>query len=292
MTRFGSILQVNWDWRAAGNFMFGGTGSSLMFMTALAYYPATPNMLIGLSALAFVGLGLFLVWLEIGRPLRFLHVYFHPQRSWMTREAFIALVLFALALVGVLFKLASVIALAGLCGLLFLYCQGRILKESKGIPAWREPAVVPLIIATGLSEGTAIFIILTLLLDSAPAWANYLLLVFIALRLFAWNHYRGKLAASDAPGKTRRILANIHTAQLLAGTIIPAILIVLAITMANIAGIALIISGLLIVLSGWQLKFTIVARASQVQGYALGKLRKGRPTIRPPVRRKPDKFVF
>ena len=292
MNRFGSILQTSWDWRAAGNFMFGGTGSALMFMTALAYYPDTPAMPIGLSALAFVGLGLFLVWLEIGRPLRFLHVYLHPQRSWMTREALVALLLFGLSFIGIVFKLPIIIALAGLSGLAFLYCQGRMLNGSIGIPAWREPAVVPLIILTGLSEGTAMLIILALLVDKVPSWVGYLLLGLLAFRVVAWNRYRGKLADSNAPTKTQQIIANINTLQVLVGNGIPVILIILAIAMTNIAGTALVLASMLVVLSGWQMKFTIVVRAAQVQGYSLGKLQKGRPNLHPPVRRKPDKFIF
>ena len=34
MTKFGSYLQTNWDWRAAGNFMFGGT--SLLIVVGVA----------------------------------------------------------------------------------------------------------------------------------------------------------------------------------------------------------------------------------------------------------------
>lgn len=292
MNRFGSILQTCWDWRAAGNFMFGGTGSALMFMTAIAYYPDTPTIPVGLSALAFVGLGLFLVWLEIGRPWRFINTYFHPQRSWMTREAAMAILVFGFAFIGVIFKLPVIIVLAGVSGLAFLYCQGRILQESKGIPAWREPAIVPLIIITGLSEGTAMLIILTLLVDKVPSWAGYLLLGLLAFRVVAWNYYRGKLADSNAPAKTQQIIANINTLQVLVGNGIPVILIILAIVMTNIAGTALVLASMLVVLSGWQMKFIIVARAAQVQGYSLGKLQKGRPNLDPPVRRKPDKFIF
>ena len=51
-------------------------------------------------------------------------------------------------------------------------------------------------------------------------------------------------------------------------------------------------AALLILLSGWYMKFTIVARAAQVQGYKLGKVQKGRPNFKKPVRRKPDKFVL
>src|SRR5690606_21379031 len=51
--KFGSYLQPNWDWRAAGNFMFGGTGSALMLLTAMASFPDAPPLPLGLTALAF-----------------------------------------------------------------------------------------------------------------------------------------------------------------------------------------------------------------------------------------------
>ena len=35
-----------------------------------------------------------------------------------------------------------------------------------------------------------------------------------------------------------------------------------------------------------------IDRPQVILGYALGKLQKGRPTIKPPVRREKDKFVF
>jgi hypothetical protein len=139
VNKFYSVLQDCWDWRAAGNFMFGGTGSALMLMIAINSFPDTPPLPLGLTALVFIGLGLFLVWLEIGRPWRFIHTYFHPQTSWMTREASAAILLFPIAFVGIVFKIPVMITLSGLLGLLFLYCQARILLASKGIPAWREP---------------------------------------------------------------------------------------------------------------------------------------------------------
>ncbi len=37
--------------------------------------------------------------------------------------------------------------------LVFVYCQGRMLQAARGIPAWREPLLVPLIVVTGLAEG-------------------------------------------------------------------------------------------------------------------------------------------
>ena len=54
MNRFGSTLQTTWDWRAAGNFMFGGTGGALVFMAAVASYPNSPTQPLGMIALTLV----------------------------------------------------------------------------------------------------------------------------------------------------------------------------------------------------------------------------------------------
>ena len=42
----------------------------------------------------------------------------------------------------------------------FLFCQGMILEQAKGIPAWRNPRVIAFIMATGLAEGCGLFLVL------------------------------------------------------------------------------------------------------------------------------------
>jgi phenylacetyl-CoA:acceptor oxidoreductase 26-kDa subunit len=294
VNRFGSVLQTNWDWRAAGNFMFGGTGCGLILMTAAASYPASPPLALALPALAFIGLGLFLVWLEIGRPWRALHVFFHPQTSWMTREGSVGTVLFPVALAGLIWDIPALVALAGLLGLTYLYCQGRILLASKGIPSWREPAILPLIIATGLCEGSGLLLLTMYIMGSAGenGWVLFVFVAFLAFRTYAWLSYRDKLNVSKAPPKTLSILNGIHPVILWGSNIAPLVLLLAAMFIANMTAMFACIAAVLVVLGGWYMKFTIVARASQVQGYSLGKLQKGRPNLKPPVRRKPDKFVF
>jgi len=292
VNRFYTVLQTCWDWRAAANFMFGGTGSALMLMIAIASYPETPPLLLGLTALAFIGLGLFMVWLEIGRPWRFIHTYFHPQTSWMTREASAAILLFPIAFVGIVFKIPAMITLAGLLGLLFLYCQARILLASKGIPAWREPTILPLIISTGLVEGTALLLLSLLILDSIQGWALYLLLALLAVRIQSWNKYRKQLTAGKASKQTLSVLSSIHTSTIWLGNVLPLILVAISLMVPSLTVMLVCIASILAVLSGWYMKFTIITRAAQYQGYSLGKLKRGRPTIKPPVRRKPDRFVF
>ena len=179
MIRFGSYLQTSWDWRAAGNFMFGGAGAALLVVIALAERAHPPALPVALTALVLVGLGLSLVWLEIGRPWRALHVYFHPQTSWMTREGAVAMVLFPLTLAATWFESVALFAVAGALGALFLYCQGRILQGARGIPAWREPAIVPLIVSTGLAEGIALLMLLFMIFGGAASSLIYALIILL-----------------------------------------------------------------------------------------------------------------
>ena len=278
MNRFGSVLQTNWDWRAAGNFIFGGTGSGLFVAAAIAGPSiATP----GLVALALIGAGLGLVWLEIGRPWRSINVLAHPRTSWMTREAIAALVTLALGVTSLALQNSGVMAAAGAAALGFLYCQGRIIRAAKGIPAWREPAIVPLVVATGLAEGASLYLVLAALSGAAAPWAAYALVALLALRAAAWHRYRLKLAASAAPKQALEAIDAISKGFLGAGNLLPAVLLLsgLVFPAAGVPFAAL--AGLLAIGGGWQLKFHVITRAAHIQGYATGRLRRGHPRRQP-----------
>ena len=230
-------LQRHWDARAAANFAFGGAGAGLMIVAAIVQ-PASPWPAV--LSLALVAAGLGAVWLEIGRKLRALHVFFNPFTSWMTREAFAALLFFPLG-AGAIF-VPSALPLAAAAAAAFLYCQARILSAAKGIPAWRAPQIVPLIVSTGLAEGAAIA-----LLFSADVFA---FAIAVAARLLAWHRYRNAVAspALEAPGK----------ALLWLGTLVP-LLLMFVTPLAGLAALA----------AGWWLKLSLVTRASFNQGFSL-----------------------
>lgn len=261
--------QTNWDWRAAGNFVCGGAGAGLIVLAALgaAVGPALTGIV--LAGLALVGLGLFCVWLEIGRPLRALNVFFNPRTSWMAREAFAAVLLFAVGLAAAAGVPGSA-WVAAVLALTFVYCQGRMLQGAKGIPAWREPLVAPLIVTTGLAEGAGLFFL------TAPfhgAGSQLLLVIFGALllgRAVLWTAYRRRLTgaapqAGAALDRTGRVLQ-------LGGTLTPLMLIGLivagALSAMQIPPVAAI-AGLAAALAGAHLKYTIVTRAGFNQGFAL-----------------------
>jgi phenylacetyl-CoA:acceptor oxidoreductase subunit 2 len=269
--------QPNWDARAAANFIGGGSGTGLLVAaaTATAATGAAYRPLASV-ALALVALGLACVWLEIGRPWRALHVFLHPQTSWMTREAIVALPLFGTGLAALWQDGGAYAWVAAALGAAFLWCQAQILKAAKGIPAWRTPRVVPLIVATGLAEGAGV-LALACAFPATQALARPVavaLAVLLVLRALAWRAYRRPLAAPQAA------LAALDRAAPLfdglgnwaaAGIAAAAALLVsdaLAPPLAAAAG-ALALAG------GWHLKFVLVARAAFNQGFALP---------RPPVR--------
>ncbi|MBL0296709.1 MAG: dimethyl sulfoxide reductase anchor subunit [Betaproteobacteria bacterium] len=262
--------QQSWDARAAANFMCGGAGSGLIVVTGLG---GGPVWALAVGA-ALVALGLFSVFMEIGRPLRAMNVVRHPGRSWMTREALVAPLLFASVAGAWLAPAAWLPAgatLAALAALAFVYCQGRMLQAAKGIPAWREPLVVPLVVATALAEGGGLWLLLTV--ASGPAitlpWAvtGLALLARWALWLAWRNRLRAApraLAAIDSAGrvfKAATLLPLVAAALALASPLPPAALAALQ-----------ALAGALALAGGLWFKFTLVTRGAYNQGFALTRL--------------------
>jgi len=261
--------QQSWDGRAAANFMCGGAGSGLIVFTPFA---GGPNWLLLVGA-ALVALGLLSVFSEIGRPLRAMNVIRHPARSWMSREAFVAPVLFA-AVAAAWFagsRAAWLGGLLALAGLAFVYCQSRMVQAAKGIPAWREPLTVPLIVATGLAEGGGLWLLLASTTGPASPMPWIAFALALAARLALWLAWRRRLRAAP------RALAAIDRAgrAFKAATLLPLALAVLAASspLPPAALIALqVVAGALAAAGGLWFKFTLVTRGAYNQGFALSHL--------------------
>jgi phenylacetyl-CoA:acceptor oxidoreductase subunit 2 len=266
--------QSQWEWRAAGNFIGGGTGTGLYLFTTFDSLAGVTRPWLSLLGLALIVGGLSLVWLEMGRPWRFINVIFHPQTSWMTREALVAVPLIIFGLAGAWFGWRTLMVVAAGCGIGFLYCQARMLHAAKGIPAWRTPKIVPMMVTTGLCEGAALFLAVGYFLSPAstgitPAAAVYALLVLIIARVWFWLAYRDSLAGGDAPDLTVVTLRRINSWFLGLGHVLPVIILAGSLLLPEQAAILHLLAGLFALTGGWLLKFTIVTRAAYTQGYAL-----------------------
>ncbi len=263
-------LQKHWDWKAAGNFICGGIGSGLFVTTAIASLRHTELIPLGWVALAFVALGLFCVLLKIGRPMRSIYVLRQPRRSWMAREAWVAAVFFPLAALALWLQLPLLLLVAAVIAILFLFCQAMILKAAKGIPAWRGSWIVPLLIATGLAEGSGLFLAAVAPFATLQPLADVvagMAIVLVVLRAWIWQLYQSALKAEGAPS---RIFAVFHTYRpwlFTVGLVVPVVAIIAGVAMAVPALLA--IAGMCIVVMGVVLKFMFVVRAGFNQGFAL-----------------------
>ncbi len=273
-------LQRSWDARAACNFIGGGAGTGLLLAAALASAAGWHYFLAGALAIALIGFGLSMVWLEIGRPLRALNVFFHPQTSWMSREALLALPILALGALAVLldqpfvslpfqthFLVAVLASAAAVLGLVFLYCQARILRASLGVPAWREPALQPVIVITGLTEGLGLLLFLSVFAGPLPAWALPAAIVVLVVRAGTWEYYRQRLNTC-APARAVAAIDRIYIPVHVLGHVLPAVLLASALVVPNMASLAAI-AGLALASAGAWFKFDVVTRAAFTQGFSI-----------------------
>ena len=262
--------QLHWDVRAAGNFILGGTGSGLLVVWALMPHLAPDPQGFVLAGLALIGAGLGAVWLEIGRKLRAINVFFNPNTSWMTREAIVAALVFALGLAALVTGSRGLGQIAALAALGFVFCQGRILRASKGIPAWREPAVTAFIMTTGLVEGTGLFLMATAFTETYSVLLAFFGLAVLA-RAVAWSRYRSRIERS-VPKAALAALDPAGRALIQLGTITSLALALASFALPGLASAAAALAGLIALGAGWRVKYMLVTRAAYNQGFALPKL--------------------
>lgn len=268
--------QSNWDGRAAANFIGGGSGCGLLLCAALLAASGPVYTALACAALGLIALGLFCVWMEIGRPWRAMNVFLHVRTSWMTREALAAPPLFVFAALAVWSGAAPWVWLSALPAFSFLYCQARIVRAAKGIPAWRASRIVPLFMATGVAEGAGL-LILALAWYGDPALlsrAALLLLGLTVLRAWCWVAYRKQLKAQGAADNALQVLESTVLPFLQIGHGLTIALLVLILPGMPLAGDAWLAAtaGLLATAGGYWLKYVIVVRASFHQAYALPRL--------------------
>lgn len=279
-------LQTSWDWRAAANFVLGGAGTGLMAATAMAalfgpvLWPAV------FLALALVGAGLTCIWFEIGRPWRFLNVFLNPWTSWMTREAMAAVPFFGFGGLGWLMGWSWMVPLAALSGLIFLYCQARILRQAKGIPAWRTAAIVPLIVATGLTEGAGLLAIVGAVTRlETPIPLSLVLLALLLARFMFWHRYRMILERDGAPTRVFSEFDRLKTGLSLVPQGVVMALAAIALLSPIAPEVLLGLAGVGAVLTGWSFKLALVTKAALNQGFAINRMpARGSGTSRPGIK--------
>ena len=278
---FGSQPQRFWDTRAACNFIGGGSGTGLLLFAAVGATVGVPYFLPGLVGLGLVALGLMMVWLEIGKPWRAMNVFRRPQTAWMSRESIAAVFVFVIGAVALasawpgvrlLWAMSSPIAPAlatALLGLVFLSCQLGMLYAVRGVPAWRQRTLMPLLGLGGLAEGLGFYLIFTVLWGRVLPGMLVIALALIIARALAWQVYLKALDRSAVPRPTIVAFERIANGFLLVGHVLPAVLIVAAFLWPEQAAPLVVLAGAGIALTGWMFKLVLITRAAYTRGVSL-----------------------
>jgi len=275
-------LQTFWDWRAAMNWIFGGTGTGLAVVTGLVSWwgllEASHAPLLYLLSAVLVATGLFFVFLKIGRQMRFWRAATRWQSSWMTRELYVALVFFPSVLACLLAPGPLPFALASASAAAFLACQAMILYRARGIPAWRVPLMPWMIFATGLLEGTGAFALAAGALDAAasapmlPGAVGLMMVGLAVVNAMLWRGYIGTAREEGTPPLARRVLGALTPWLHGVGHAVPAGLGVLAGFIVAAAPLVLALAGAAAIAGGAAWKFTVIVRAAYTQGFALSRM--------------------
>lgn len=269
--------QKFWDYRAAMNFALGGMASGLATVAGLAHFTGALSgealQVLDVAAAAIMTVGLFFVFLKMGRKARFLKVLLRPQSSWMTRETYCVVLFYPAVAAGLIWPNVALNLLATASAAGFLVCQAMILHAAKGIPTWRVALIPWMLIATGLFEGTGLIAVVVAPSGGSLAFMPALRMVGVVLAManaILWWRYRTTAKTRSIGPLSRRDLAAISPTLHIVGHALPGVLFALsffaggaiAVILTAIAGAAAIAGGLL-----W--KFTIITRACHQQGYAV-----------------------
>ena len=261
-------LQKYWDVRAACNFIGGGTGTGLLMLAAVCALLGQPSYASIIAGVLSVSFGLFMVFLEIGRPWRSLNMFFHPKTSWMTREGIVAIPMYLSAALAFFYLEQTfgtwAMFLTGLLAAAYLYCQMRMLNAALGIPAWCHPRLKPYMLISGPTEGVGIAVCLPGLMTEEGVWL--VLGLLLLARYVAWNGYARGLHRDGVPQASCAEIDRQRTSVLIGHALAWGLLVV-----AWLSGVALFaaLAGLLAAATGWLTKFVIVTRAAQTRGFAI-----------------------
>ena len=263
--------QKHWDARAAANFVGGGLGGGVIVFAAFAGAHGPALAALFGAGLVLVAIGLVCVFTEIGRPRRALNVFLNARRSWMSREAYCALVLFASAGAAAYLDHRALVALAAVAASAFVYCQASMLRAARGIPAWRDPRLTPFVLATSLAEGAGLFWLCAMHHGAGTLALLVAFGVVVVVRLVAWLAYRRSIA-SHASAPALAALDRAGAVLRHAGTLLPLVLV--AFVASGLAGESATLplaaaAGAAAAVAGAWVKVALVLGAGHPQAFAL-----------------------
>ena len=167
--------------------VFSGLGFGLMAFLGLGFHQPTGRVAFVFFALAYglAGAGLIASTFHLGHPERALKAFTQWRSSWLSREAWAAVVamgvmgLFALPLIFSGTYIAPLGWLGALASVVTIAATSMIYTQLKTVPRWHHWTTPALFLAHGLAGGA--------LLAGEVTGASVFLAILLLLQLYAWH---------------------------------------------------------------------------------------------------------
>ena len=181
---------------AVVNFFFGGMATGFYLIQSIFPHivnnPISDFQLVSFTLVASVLLllGLLLVGLEAGRPMRGFYVFRDFRHSWMSREALAATIFVMAAILNCIIPNLIFLYLAMLAAAVFMISQGLIVYSAKGVRAWNVRIIPPFFVTNGFATGSGLFLLLATLFNLGTNRTAVAISVFAAvINLLVWLSY-------------------------------------------------------------------------------------------------------
>jgi formate-dependent nitrite reductase membrane component NrfD len=186
-------VQTGWGFPIALYFFFSGTGASLFLFSLIVH--SSPAVLLDLL---FLGIGVIILFFDLGNPWRFWKAFAKPGSSWISRGTFLITILFLFdliyALVGYppLPGLGSI--LLGAVAVLVLLYPGLVISYSPSIPSWNHSFIPILFGLHSVTNGLALGLLISPYLEDQwngviPFFLGLLLLLLVGTGVFLLVSY-------------------------------------------------------------------------------------------------------
>lgn len=195
-------IQTGWGFPIALYFFFSGTGASLFLFSLFLHSPLGI-----LLDLLFLGIGVIILFFDLGNRWRFWKAFAKPGSSWISRGTFLITILFLFDLIYALMGFPPlpglVSVLFGTVAVLVLLYPGLVISYSPSISSWNH-SLIPILfglhsVANGLSIGLILYPSLEEQWNGAiPLFLGLLLLLLIGTGIFILVSYASTTGSKES----------------------------------------------------------------------------------------------
>ena len=263
-----SHREEGWNWILAVDFFFAGMGGAMLVLAGIVDLFVTGGQTSVLGVFlgpVFMSIGSGILIFDLGRPFQAWRVFMNPK-AILTVGARVMTVSIIVGLAYTSFGIACLPwsgfvllrkILAVLCiasGLVVAIYPSFVLGRNKGRPFWSGSGLLSMFLVSSLVTGAAAHILSGMILPPAAMSALEafpgLAAILLAGQLLLWISYIWVKRSATAPETVAaeqwisgRFAGSFKGGFLLAGTLIPLILLLVPATLAQAAGALLVLAG-------------------------------------------------